>query len=47
VSDQYRYLARNTSAYYVADSDRMLYGIVDPEPVEPQLTRMFKVRGDL
>ena len=48
VSDQYRYVARNTSAYYVADTDRRLYGIVDPAPVqEPQLTRMFKVRGDM
>jgi len=50
VTDQYRYVARNTSAYYVADSDRILYGIVDPLPVaqeEPKLTRMFKVRGDM
>ncbi|MYM27930.1 hypothetical protein GTP58_06310 [Duganella sp. CY15W] len=47
VSDQYRYLARNTSAYYVADSDRFLYGIVDPQPEEPKLTRTFQVRGDL
>jgi hypothetical protein len=47
VSDQFRYVARNTSAYYVADSDRILYGIVDPEPEEPQLTRLFKVRGDM
>jgi hypothetical protein len=46
VSDQYRYVARNTSAYYVADSDRVLYGIVDPV-LEPQFTRTFKVRGDL
>ena len=47
VSDQFRYVARNTSAYYVADSDRILYGIVDPEPEEPKLTRVFKVRGDM
>ena len=47
VSDQFRYVARNTSAYYVADSDRILYGIVDPEPDEPKLTRLFKVRGDM
>ncbi len=47
VSDQYRYVARNTSAYYVADTDRVLYGIVDPQPQQPQLTRMFKVRGDM
>jgi hypothetical protein len=46
VSDQYRYVARNTAAYYVADTDRVLYGIVDPVPEEPKLTRMFKVRGD-
>jgi hypothetical protein len=48
VSDQYRYVARSTSAYYVADTDRELYGIVDPAPPQaPQLTRMFKVRGDM
>ena len=47
VSDQYRYVARSTSAYYVADTDRVLYGIIDPVPEEPQLTRMFKVRGDI
>lgn len=46
VSDQYRYVARNTAAYYVADTDRILYGIIDPLPEEPKLTRMFKVRGD-
>jgi hypothetical protein len=46
VSDQYRFVARNTSAYYVADTDRVLYGIIDPVPEEPKLTRMFKVRGD-
>ena len=47
VSDQYRYLARNTSAYYVADTDRVLYGIVDPQPEEPKITRTFQVRGDI
>ncbi|ELX09086.1 hypothetical protein Jab_2c11460 [Janthinobacterium sp. HH01] len=47
VSDQFRYVARTTSAYYVADSDRILYGIVDPEPVDPAQTRIFKVRGDM
>lgn len=47
VSDQYRYLARSTSAYYVADTDRVLYGIVDPKPEDPKLTRTFQVRGDM
>ncbi|MBV7535010.1 hypothetical protein KW842_04420 [Duganella sp. sic0402] len=47
VSDQYRYLARNTSAYYVADTDRVLYGIIDPQPEEPKITRTFQVRGDI
>jgi uncharacterized lipoprotein YmbA len=47
VSDQYRYVARNTSAYYVADTDRVLYGVIDPQPEEPKLTRLFKVRGDM
>jgi len=46
VSDQYRYYARSTAAYYVADSDRSLYGIVDEAPKEPQVTKLFKVRGD-
>lgn len=47
VSDQYRYVARSTSAYYVADTDRELYGIVDPQPESTKLTRTFKVRGDM
>lgn len=47
VTDQFRYLARSTSAYYVADSDRVLYGIIDPEPEDAKLTRLFKVRGDM
>jgi len=47
VSDQYRYLARTTSAYYVADSDRELYGVVDPDAELTKLTRTFKVRGDM
>ena len=47
VSDQYRYLARTTSAYYVADSDRELYGIVEPDAELTKLTRTFKVRGDM
>jgi hypothetical protein len=46
VSDQYRYLARATSAYYVADNDRALYGIKDELPKEAQATKLFQVRGD-
>lgn len=46
VSDQYRFVARNTSAYYVADTDRALYGIIDKVVEEPVLTKVFKVRGD-
>ena len=47
VSDQYRYYARSTSAYYVTDGDRSLYGIRDEAPANaPQLTTAFKVRGD-
>lgn len=45
VGDQFRYFARTTSAYYVADADRALYGIKD-EPKDAQLTKAFKVRGD-
>jgi len=43
VSDQYRYYARNTSAYYVADTDRALYGIRDEAP---QLSQKIQVKGD-
>lgn len=42
VSDQYRYYARSTSAYYVADTDRKLYGIKEED--EP-VTKEFKVKG--
>lgn len=45
VGDQFRYFARTTSAYYVADEDRALYGIKD-EPKDAQMTKVFKVRGD-
>jgi hypothetical protein len=44
VTDQFRYYARSTAAYYVADNDRALYGIEAPK--EPQVTKLFKVRGD-
>jgi hypothetical protein len=43
VSDQYRYYARNSSAYYVADSDRSLYGL--PED-DDKAYKTFTVRGD-
>lgn len=55
VSDQYRYYARATNAYYVADTDRGLYGIKDELPpantgtavaAAPQLTTNFLVKGD-
>jgi len=42
VGDQYRYYARSTSAYYVADTDRALYGIKEEDT---QLTKLFKVQG--
>jgi len=41
VGDQFRYHARSASAYYVADSDRALYGIKE----DTQLTKNFKVVG--
>ncbi len=41
VGDQFRYLARNTSAYYVADTDRALYGVKD----DSQVSKNFKVVG--
>ena len=40
--DQYRYYARSTAAYYVADTDRALYGIKEEDT---QLTKVFKVQG--
>jgi hypothetical protein len=42
VGDQFRYHARSTSAYYVADTDRALYGIREEDT---QLTKLFKVQG--
>ncbi|QBE65757.1 hypothetical protein [Pseudoduganella lutea] len=41
VGDQFRYHARSTSAYYVADTDRALYGIKE----DTQLTKVFQVQG--
>lgn len=57
VSDQYRYYARTTNAYYVSDLDRALYGIKEELPpatpaaaaavaAAPQLTTNFPVKGD-
>lgn len=57
VSDQYRYYARSTNAYYVADMDRALYGIKEDLPpataaaaaavaAAPKLTTNFVVKGD-
>lgn len=43
VGDGFRYYARSTSAYYVADTDRALYGIKEEDA---PLTTVFKVRGD-
>jgi hypothetical protein len=42
VGDQFRYHARSTSAYYVADTDRALYGIKEEDR---QLTKVFQVQG--
>lgn len=46
VSDQYRYYARNSTAYYVADSDRTLYGIAPDVPAEARLMKTYQVKGD-
>lgn len=57
VSDQYRYYARSTNAYYIADDDRGLYGIKEALPpanaaaaaavsTAPERTTTFKVKGD-
>jgi hypothetical protein len=46
VSDQYRYYARSSSAYYVADTDRTLYGF-PPEPTVDELfVKKYQVKGD-
>ncbi|TWI67471.1 hypothetical protein IP91_01584 [Pseudoduganella lurida] len=42
VGDQFRYLARSTSAYYVADTDRALYGIREDDA---PLVKKFTVVG--
>lgn len=49
VSDQYRYYARTASAYYVAESDRDLYGFPVEEVKEiKEVNKMktYQVRGD-
>lgn len=43
VSDQYRYYARNSSAYYVADDDRTLYGLPADDD---KAVKTFTIRGD-
>jgi hypothetical protein len=43
VTDQYRYYARSTAAYYVADSDRALYGA---DQSKDSQSKLIKVRGD-
>lgn len=43
VSDQYRYYARNSSAYYVADSDRSLYGLPADDD---KAFKTYSIRGD-
>lgn len=42
VGDQFRYHARSTSAYYVADADRALYGIREDDRT---VTKVFQVQG--
>lgn len=46
ISDQYRYYARTSSAYYVTESDRAMYGFPDDAPKEKQNMKTFSVRGD-
>lgn len=46
LSDQYRYYARTSSAYYVAESDKTLYGFPDDAPKESQIVKTYQVRGD-
>lgn len=46
VSDQYRYYARSSSAYYVADSDRTLYGIAPEPSADTMFVKKFQVKGD-
>ncbi|HEY0587428.1 MAG TPA: hypothetical protein VGD52_14930 [Pseudoduganella sp.] len=44
VTDEQRYLARASNTYYVADTDRALYGIRDE--AAPQISQSFQVKGD-
>lgn len=45
VTDQYRYYARASHTYYVADGDRALYGVIDEAPKDFG-SRVFQVKGD-
>jgi len=44
VTDEQRYVARASNTYYVADSDRALYG--NREETMPQVSQSFQVKGD-
>ncbi|WP_426318221.1 hypothetical protein [Pseudoduganella sp. R-43] len=44
VTDEHRYLARAANTYYVADTDRALYGIRDEAVL--QISQSFQVKGD-
>jgi hypothetical protein len=46
VSDQYRYYARDSIAYYVADGDRALYAIPPEDQIKARSMKTYKIQGE-
>jgi hypothetical protein len=46
VSDQYRYYARDSTAYYVADGDRALYAIPPEDQIKARSMKTYKIQGE-
>lgn len=46
VSDQYRYYARDSTAYYVADGDRALYAIPPEDQMKARSMKTYKIQGE-
>jgi hypothetical protein len=46
VSDQFRYYARDSTAYYVADGDRALYTIPPEEQMKARSMKTYKIQGE-
>jgi uncharacterized lipoprotein YajG len=46
VSDQYRYYARDSTTYYVADGDRALYAIPPEDQMKARSMKTYKIQGE-